>query len=473
MPLGDAYQALLTTWLDYLQADSSIAKHLGKSQCHQIAGAILETLVTHAEKDQLPCLTADQIAVAFNLWHQLLTQLNEHDLSPRDAAFFVFSLKSSLTTYLKKQVQPEAVEFSAINQFLDFLARLTFELYTAQTANPADAGLQMLPASPEGDLAATNDNIMSHSPAMRAVYKAVSLILTNDVTVLLQGESGTGKDVLARLIHYNSSRKTKPFVAINCGAIPKDLIESELFGYEKGAFTGADSRRIGKIEQAHSGTLFLDEIGDLNIDLQVKLLRIIQNRTIDRIGGTKSIPIDVRIIAATHTDLEQAVSQKTFRLDLYYRLNVYPILIPPLRDRPSDIVPLAQFFIKKYCTQFKYKLKSLSPDAQAFLEAHPLQGNIRELENLIQRAVIMSRDIITRFTLQIKPGSWYNKDTKKPVLSLVEPDSGSIRSLDTVEAETIQAALRIKNGNIKQVAEALGISRTTLYNKAKRYDISI
>jgi two-component system nitrogen regulation response regulator GlnG len=231
-----------------------------------------------------------------------------------------------------------------------------------------------------------------NSPAMREVYKTIGKVAPSDVTILIQGESGTGKELIARAIHFNSKRLGKPFIALNCAAIPKELLESELFGFEKGAFTGAFERKLGKFEQANGGTIFLDEIGDMPLDLQAKILRVLQEKEITRTGGNQSIAVDTRIVAATNQDLEERVRQKAFREDLYYRLNVVPIQLVPLRERKEDIPLLFDYFLKSSCAEMETPAKQCSDDALRLLMQYPWPGNVRELENTIKRAVILSSD---------------------------------------------------------------------------------
>ena len=235
-------------------------------------------------------------------------------------------------------------------------------------------------------------NIIGNSAVMREVYKTIGKVAPSDITVLIEGESGTGKELVARAIHFNSRRIGKPFVAINCAAIPKELLESELFGFEKGAFTGAMERKIGKFEQANGGSIFLDEIGDMPLDLQSKILRVLQEKEITRTGGNQNIPVDVRIIAATNQNLEDRVRDKQFREDLYYRLNVVPINLAPLRERREDIPLLVDYFLKKSCAELDLPLRRCSPDTLRLLSRHSWPGNIRELENTIKRAVILCPD---------------------------------------------------------------------------------
>src|SRR5512137_655388 len=229
--------------------------------------------------------------------------------------------------------------------------------------------------------------IIGNSPAMRDVYKTIGKVAPSDVTILIQGESGTGKELIAKAIHFNSKRLGKPFIALNCAAIPKELLESELFGFEKGAFTGAVERKLGKFEQANGGTIFLDEIGDMPLDLQAKILRVLQEREITRTGGSQNIAVDVRIVAATNQDLQQLVQQRLFREDLYYRLNVVPINLLPLRERREDILLLVDHFLQKTCAELDIPLKKIDKPALDRLEAYSWPGNVRELENVIKRAV--------------------------------------------------------------------------------------
>lgn len=295
--------------------------------------------------------------------------------------------------------------------------------------------------------------LITGSDVMLKVCRTIEKVAPANATVLLLGESGTGKEVLARGVHELSPRASKRFVAINCAAIPDTLLESELFGYEKGAFTGAAKLTLGKIEYANEGTLFLDEIGDLPLPLQSKLLRFLQERMIERLGGRGEIPVDVRVVCATHRDLSTMIREGNFREDLYYRLSEITIKIPPLRERFGDPVLLAQAFLERYATEQSRKLKGFSADALVAIEAHAWPGNVREMENLIKRAVIMAENgTITASDLGLEP-------TEAEALPF------NLRQVrEAAERQAIIRALSQVGGSIAQAAELLGISRPTLYD---------
>ena len=297
------------------------------------------------------------------------------------------------------------------------------------------------------------DGIITASPEMLKVCRTIEKIAPTNVAVLALGESGTGKELVAHAIHMLSPRRNRPFVAINCGAIPETLLESELFGHEKGAFTGAIKQTIGKIEGAHTGTLFLDEIGDLPPPLQVKLLRFLSTRVIERIGGRQQIPVDVRIVCATNQDLDQRMADGRFREDLYYRLNEVVIRIPPLRERGEDSVLLASFFLKRFNSQFDRKLRGFTSDAIAGIAACPWRGNVRELENRVKRAVVMADGTqVTAADLELAA----------PESEADELDLRAARN--RAERTVIQRALAQSNGNLSLAAKLLGVSRPTLYS---------
>lgn len=303
--------------------------------------------------------------------------------------------------------------------------------------------------------------LIASSPQMLKICRTVEKVAPTDATTLLLGESGTGKEVIARGLHDLSPRAGKNFIAINCAAIPDNLLESELFGYEKGAFTGAGKQTKGKIEYADGGTLFLDEVGDLPMSLQVKLLRFLQERIIERLGGRQEIPVDVRVVCATHRDLPAQVQAGTFREDLYYRISEITIRIPPLREREGDALLLARTFLDRYSEQHKRNLKGFTREAVAAIEAHPWPGNVRELENKLKRAVIMAE----------------SNRISADELELSVPDGAADQPLqlrevrDAAERAAVQRALSLYNGNISQAAEALGVSRPTIYDLMNKFGL--
>ncbi|SMP73711.1 two component, sigma54 specific, transcriptional regulator, Fis family [Desulfonatronum zhilinae] len=307
--------------------------------------------------------------------------------------------------------------------------------------------------------------IVGQCPKMREVFAMIRKVADSDASVMITGESGTGKELVARAVHAKSPRGNNNFVAINCGAIPENLLEAELFGHEKGAFTGAHARVQGKCEYAHQGTLFLDEIGELPLSLQVKLLRFLQERVIQRVGGRQDIQVDARIISATNINIAKAMEQGTFRDDLFYRIGVVTIDLPPLRERGEDILVLANLFFRKNCRDLNRKIGGFSTESLNCLRSHDWPGNVRELENRVQRAVIMTN---TRF---IEPGDLGFDD--QPPSSADDPSSSvTLREgRETVERRMIQNALQEHAGNISKAAEVLGISRPTLYYLAKKHDL--
>jgi two-component system, NtrC family, nitrogen regulation response regulator GlnG len=325
-------------------------------------------------------------------------------------------------------------------------------------------------------------NIIGTSSSMQSVYKTIGQVVDTLATILILGESGTGKELVAKTIHYNSPRWNQPFIAINCAAIPRDLLESELFGHEKGSFTGALDRRLGKFELAEGGTLFLDEVGDIPLDLQTKLLRVLQDHEYSRVGGRDTLKADVRILAATNQDLDKAVKEKRFREDLYFRLKVIPIYLPPLRERRGDIPLLIGYFLDKINREMGLQISGVSPEAQRLLEEHSWPGNVRELENTLIRAAVLSSGPILfpkDFTLQNKPAA---TSLEVDQLSLEEiiryklvdyfrrtegVDVDNLYSLviERVERPLLELTLKKTRGNQIRAAQLLGINRNTLRKK--------
>jgi two-component system response regulator PilR (NtrC family) len=321
--------------------------------------------------------------------------------------------------------------------------------------------------------------LIGNSLEMQKVFDLIKKIADTDSTVLIYGESGTGKELVAKVIHYNSHRSQKPFVPLNCAAIPKDLLESELFGHEKGAFTGAINTRIGRFELANGGTIFLDEVGELHPSLQVKLLRVLQEREFERVGSTRTIKIDVRILAATNRDLEKAIADGIFREDLYYRLNVIPLKLPPLRDRKEDIPVLIDHFIHKFSKRKKKEEIVISPEAMNCLMNYQWPGNVRELENTVERLVILCDKVVTIDDLpeRIKIGTGAVNLCQKEVTiekreldKFLLPDSGiDLNSLiDKIERDLIIQAIEKTKGVKSKAATLLGLNRTTLIEKMKK-----
>lgn len=318
------------------------------------------------------------------------------------------------------------------------------------------------------------EHLVGTSDAMRSLQEFIEKVADSDSTVLIQGESGTGKELIARMLHFNSLRCDRPLVPVNCGAIPENLLESELFGHEKGAFTGAMNARMGRFEMAHGGTLFLDEIGEMSPPLQVKLLRAIQERAFERVGGTKTIRVDVRIIAATNQDLEAAVRERRFREDLYYRLHVIPVTVPPLRERTSDIPLLIDHFIRRFNETKQTAIHGVASDAMACLINYYWPGNIRELENLVERLVILkkagtiTREDLSEKVLQSRPVS-IGTQGKVPDQELLNGTGiHLVEEIEQYENRLITEALRKSNGVTSKAAQLLHVNRTTLVEKLKR-----
>lgn len=335
-----------------------------------------------------------------------------------------------------------------------------------------------------GEVYPCQDTIVGRSRAMRDIYKQLGRIAGQPVTILIRGETGTGKELIARAIFQHGHRAHKPFIAVNCAAIPEGLLESELFGHEQGAFTGASKTRIGRFEQAHGGTLFLDEIGDLAPPLQVKLLRVLQEKTIRRVGGQKDLPVDVRILAATHRHLESMVAHGEFREDLFYRINVVSIAIPPLRERPEDIPPLIDYFIDRYGKEHGLDSPSISPKAVEFLQQQDWPGNIRQLQNVIRKALLNSRgytigwqdcrNILAESDSGGAPSAPSLSRLVSTVLDRVirgEIEEALPHLVQTLERELYEQTLRRSGGNQAQAARWLGVSRLTVREKLRQYGL--
>jgi DNA-binding NtrC family response regulator len=303
-------------------------------------------------------------------------------------------------------------------------------------------------------------DLLSKSPAMQAVFELARTAARSASTILVLGESGTGKEVLARAIHAESPRADQAFVAVSCAALTETLLESELFGHEKGSFTGATARRKGKFEAASGGTLFLDEVGDIGPKLQLDLLRVLEERKLHRVGGNETIDIDVRIIAATNRDLRKAAAEGKFREDLFYRLNVIPVVVPPLRQRREDIPLLVEHFLERLAVEMKKRIDGLSADAMNALMAHDWPGNVRELRNVLERGAVVAPGPVIQLN-----------DLGLPSKTDAPPRPGTLASLEEVEKRHVAAVLAHTGGNVSQSARILGIDRVTLYNKMRKYGI--
>lgn len=396
----------------------------------------------------------------------------------------VEALQQQVTADFAQRAAVRQETFTALYRILEELAvadetlrRQHAEWVNAHQAMAAECQLSQIPldqrqgetplpqTSPGGDvvqeLLGDFPEIVGQSPAMQDLFSLIKLVANSHATVLILGESGTGKELVARALHHHSPRRARPFVAIDCGGLPESLLESELFGYMKGAFTGAISNKKGLFEEANGGTLLLDEIGDTSLIFQSKLLRVLQEGDIRPVGNTKNIKVDVRVIAATNKSLKRRVEEKTFREELYYRLAVVPVVIPPLRQRQEDIPLLVDHFVRKYCAQNHMALKRVSSQALRLLYGYSWPGNVRELEHVIERAVLLS------------PGADIGPEACFPHQAQEEyphPLQRTTRTtIETVERERIVQAIQKAHGNRSQAARLLHISRATLYNKLKRY----
>ncbi|MBI1395614.1 MAG: PEP-CTERM-box response regulator transcription factor [Betaproteobacteria bacterium] len=390
--------------------------------------------------------TPDDTTTGFALLQEILSLLPQTKVivitGQHDRSNAVRSIALGAYDFCEKPFQPE---------ILSLIIERAYRLFELQDENNKLLNAQLAPG---------NAGIISRDPEMQKVCRTAEKVAATNATVMLLGESGTGKELLARSLHVNSPRKSNRFIAINCAAIPENLLESELFGYEKGAFTGAAKQTIGKIEVASGGTLFLDEIGDLPLSLQAKLLRFLQERVIERIGGREEIPVDVRIVCATHRDLLALSAEGKFREDLYYRLAEIVLNIPPLRARKGDASLLAHAFVRRFAAEQRSGSLALLPETMDAIEAYEWPGNVRELENRVKRAVIMCE------------GNALTSDDFGLSAVAPEPELFNLRRVrDEAEREAIMKVLSRVNGNISRAAEMLGVSRPTLYDLMDKYGL--
>ena len=361
----------------------------------------------------------------------------------------VAAMKDGATDYLTKPLDTEELQV-VVEKALE-LRRLNRELEQLRAQVASDRAFP---------------NIIGRSAPMQALLRQVALVAGSDTTVLLLGESGTGKELIAQAIHEHSARRTRPFIPIDCGTVPESLLESELFGYVKGAFTGAQTHKKGLFEEAHSGTLFLDEIGHISPVFQGKLLRVLQTGEIRQLGSTKQTLVDVRVITATNKDLKKLTTEQHFREDLYYRLAVVPLKLPPLRERRDDIPGLVEHFLKRACERNRQPLKTVTPTAMQLLLQASWPGNVRELEHTIERAVVLTSG------LEIQPESLILDSPPLPLTPISDEVVRARALLDNAEREKVRLALEQAGGNRSHAAKRLGISRSTLYEKLKHYHLT-
>ena len=335
-----------------------------------------------------------------------------------------------------------------------------------------------------GEARSSQSAIVGNSRAMQAIYKEIGAVAATSVTVLIRGETGTGKELVARAIYQHSSRAAQPFIAVNCAAIPETLLESELFGHDRGAFTGAHMRRIGRFEQANGGTIFLDEIGDLSLSTQVKLLRVLQEKYLQRVGGNEKIAVDVRVLAATHRDLETAIKERQFREDLFYRLNAVTITLPPLSQRTEDIPELVSYLVQRSAPELGIKSASIQPDAIAYLQNQSWPGNVRELENVVRQSLLLSRSypaglehVQQAYTRTRKPIASSEQTLAAYFCELVgraqqgELENIHARMIEEMERELYARAIEVAHGNQAKAARWLGVTRTTMREKLTRFGL--
>lgn len=368
------------------------------------------------------------------------------------------------------EVAVDTLKFGAYDYFIKPIDNQKLELAIKNAIKSYDLTKELQNLKENVKQTYSFDNIISADGKMQDVFKLVSKVLDNDISVLIYGESGTGKELIARAIHYNGKRKDRPFIAVNCASIPRELLESELFGHERGSFTGAHQRKLGKFEVARGGTIFLDEVGELEMVLQAKLLRVIQQKEFERVGGTEIIKTDVRIISATNKDLKKAVENKEFREDLFYRLNSFPIHIPPLRQRRGDILILAEHFLKKFNEKLGKNCKGFTKRALKLIYDYSWPGNVREMENTIERCLIISEgemidveDLPPHIRTEDYPA---NFDFAGPLFA-----DDTIIPFEKLKEEAIRHALKVTNGNIVEAAKKLQLGRATIYRLMDKYRI--
>ena len=450
-----------------------VAGETGGAGSGAVAAGLLQFLRQHAadgrlEIDSAPDLPRAVRQLAGGGWDLIIAMLGEHPAD--DLAWWVDTLRGvggsprliaavqtpSMGLVLRAE-KAGVLDVLSLPLRRDDLVRALDRLRSATT----EAALPLPLTQPH---AVGPYALVGQSPAMLEVYKLLARVAGSTGTVLVQGESGTGKEVVARAVHLNGPNARGPFVAVNCAAIPENLLESELFGHEKGAFTGAITRKIGRFEQAASGTLFLDEVADMSLALQAKILRAVQEREIERVGGGDTIPVDVRLIAATNRDLKEAIKQGRFREDLYYRLAVVTLRLPRLAERGDDLVLLTAYFVRHFAERYKKQIEAISDRALELLRGHPWVGNVRELRNVIERAVIVASEGPLRT-------EHLPEELRGEEVVLADRPQGGLLTLAKLEARHIARVLAHTHGQIGAAAEILGIHRNTLTRKMKEYGL--
>jgi len=444
---------LVDIWIDELE------KHNKIDDAYQIkreAGDFINTVLSVLKEGVFPILETKEIQAMKRITEVLHKNAECFDDDLSCTTNYLMSLKTAFFQFLQKLQDGSdktiaSKEIKSFAALLDLLGVITVQ----QASEDKDAMIKSLQESQLQSF--VDQQIIGKSKIMEELFEKIKIVMNSEVTVLIEGGSGVGKELVAEAIHYGSHRKDQPFIAVNCAAIPENLLESELFGYEKGAFTGADMVKIGKVEAANGGTLFLDEIGEMSLAMQAKILRVLQKKEITRLGGNFPLAVDVRFISATNKNLFQQVSQGKFREDLYYRLSVFPIEVPVLSKRKEDIPLLADYFLKKELSMISKDLIGFDDEAIAKLIQYDYPGNIRELENVIKRAVLMAKDNII-----------HEKDIMFFGEKIVETiNEESLASLAELEKDLINQRIDYYNGNISQAAKSLGLTRATIYKKIK------
>jgi len=456
-----------------IEDDSGIAESVGRV----LRGEGHDVTVEHRGDDGL----ARAAKGSFNL---VITDLRLPGLSGLDLIRQLRAVQPRLPIILSTAFGTAeiAIEATKIGAYDYLLKPFDIPQLLELVQKAADCNRLMAEPVGLGEANAPRDALIGDSPAMQAIYKLIGLVAAKRVSVLIRGETGTGKELIARAIYQHSDRANAPFIAVNCAAVPETLLESELFGHEKGSFTGAQTRRIGRFEQANGGVIFLDEIGDMTPATQVKLNRVLQEKCLQRLGGKEMIPLDVRIIAATHRDLAVAIKQGLFREDLYYRLRVIDISVPPLRDRREDIPALIAYFLRKHGPTLGAAQPSIHPEAVEFLQSHSWPGNVRELENVILKALVFAQN----FTIDLGHVRAALNTDVSPVFTgslaefidklLAGAERGEIlsvhaRVMEAAERELITRAIVLAQGNQAQAARWLGITRVTMKAKLVQFGL--